>query len=186
MDSSDEAAANSQPDVVEAGATEVDISASGLQAVEEKAANEAVVPPPTEQAEAAAEPVGISEPEDVVVDVPITPGAVKFMDTMTDVGSRVGTLAPDDVSDGMFELSRRCSRTMKQTFGAFKDHALDLAITATTEPTIGSEQTAVWRRVSRKTEWRKLIQLPVAALYAMLTLLCVVTFAMIYFEVQLI
>ena len=70
---------------------------------------------------------------------------------------------------------------MKQSFGSFKEHALDLAITATKEPAIGSEQVAIWQRVSRKTEWRKLIQLPVAALYAVLTLVCMVTFAVIYY-----
>ena len=63
-----------------------------------------------------------------------TPQAVKFMDTVTDVTAKVGTLGPVEISDGMYELSCRCSNNMKRTFGIFKTHALDLSIAATTEP----------------------------------------------------
>jgi hypothetical protein len=117
----------------------------------------------------------------VVVDVPITPGAIKFMDTMTSVGSSVGTLDPDDVSDGMYELGRRNKANMKESWSTFKEHALDIAITATSPAAAGSEQLGVVRRVGGVMEGKKLAQLPLAALYAMLTLMCMVAFAAIYY-----
>ncbi|EOD05579.1 hypothetical protein EMIHUDRAFT_453643 [Emiliania huxleyi CCMP1516] len=132
---------------------------------EESAGNGA--PPAAAPSEAPAAAPTPPESSDVIVDVDLaTPGAAKFMDTLSDVGSRVGGLGSDDVSDGMYELSRRCGSTMKSSLIAFKEHALDIAIAATSDPPPDQQQ---------------LGQLPMALLFAIFTLFCTVAFAVIHF-----
>jgi len=147
---------------------------------EESAGNSA--PPAAAPSEAPAAAPTPPESSDVIVDVDLaTPGAAKFMDTLSDVGSRVGGLGSDDVSDGMYELSRRCGSTMKSSLIAFKEHALDIAIAATSDPPPDQQQVGAVRRAYNKAEMAKLGQLPMALLFAILTLFCTVAFAVIHF-----
>jgi len=147
---------------------------------EESAGNGA--PPAAAPSEAPAAAPTPPESSDVIVDVDLaTPGAAKFMDTLSDVGSRVGGLGSDDVSDGMYELSRRCGSTMKSSLIAFKEHALDIAIAATSDPPPDQQQVGAVRRAYNKAEVAKLGQLPMALLFAIFTLFCTVAFAVIHF-----
>jgi len=115
---------------------------------------------------------------EVVVHNAPTPGAIKFMDTMTDVGSKVGKLAPTDISDGMYELSCRLSDGMKSSYSTFSTHALDLAIIASSDPQ--AEQTRMGA-LRQQVDGKKLAMLPVAAMYAMVAAVCMVIFAVIYY-----
>ena len=63
-----------------------------------------VVPPP--KPEPTAERVVTPPP--VSVDIPVSPGAERFINTMSNVGGNLSELGATDVSDGMLELSRRC------------------------------------------------------------------------------
>ena len=108
-----------------------------------------------EQTVPPAEPGSASSVEVVVQQAP-TPGAVKFFDTVQGVGSQVSGLAPDDISDGMYELSSRCSAGMKDNFTIFKTHALDLAVTACSDapegqvrPQLGETAEATAHRLCR-------------------------------------
>jgi hypothetical protein len=152
----------------------------------------ALAPPPAAAAPAPAPaplpvasanvPAPATSPEStgiVVVDVEPSPGAVKFLGTVSEVGQNLSTLEAADVSDGMFELSKRCSKDMAQSFTTFKEHALDLAVTATSEAPPGGEGRL--RTMARQAELRKLAGLPLAALYAVFALCCLCAFAVIYY-----
>ena len=135
-------------------------------------------PSVVEQSVAPAEPATSEGMVTVVVDVPATPGAKKFMDTMSDVGSKVSTLAVDEVSDGMHELARRCTKNMKESFATFKEHSLDLAIVVSRDPPANSSR---WKLLKGQAEVTKVAMLPVAAVYAVLAMLCFIAFATIYY-----
>jgi hypothetical protein len=114
----------------------------------------------------------------VIVDVEPSPGALKFLGTVSNVGNQLSTLETSDVSDGMLELSKTCTSSMKSSFSTFKEHALDLAITASSDSTADEGRL---RTVYRQSEFVKLVQLPLAGMYAIAALLCLITFAAIYF-----
>ena len=78
----------------------------------------------------------------------------------------------------MLELSKQCNASMKQSFAVFKEHALDVAIVASGET---APEGGRLRSVMRQAELKKLAQLPLAGLYAVAALLCLITFAAIYF-----
>ena len=114
----------------------------------------------------------------VVVDVEPSPAAMKFIGTIKATGEQLGSLESTDVSDGMFELSKQYTKSAKDSFAEFKEHALDgaVVITAAEAPEEGR-----WRTVAKQTDWRKVAQLPMAAIYAIIALVCVVTFAAVYY-----
>jgi len=116
-----------------------------------------------------------------VVDVDPTPGAAKFISTVSEAGSTLATLGASEVSDGMLELSRQSTTSMKYSFEGFKNHALDLAVTATSDAPEGEQG---WKCAARQAEWRKLAQLPLAAFYAVMALICLCAFAVIYYPKQ--
>jgi hypothetical protein len=94
---------------------------------------------------------------------------------------RCYTPPSQDVSDGMFELSKKCSKHMQESFCGFKEHALDLAVTACRDP---PPEKRTWRVVAQQTDWKKLVQLPLAGLYAVMAFLCLTAFAVIYYPKQ--
>ena len=120
-------------------------------------------------------------PDTVVVDVEPSPGAVKFISTVGEAGSTLATLGASEVSDGMLELSRQSTKNMKDSFGTFKTHLLDLAVTATSDAPNGQKS---WKLAASQAEWRKLADLPLAALYAVIALACLCAFAVIYYPKQ--
>jgi len=125
-----------------------------------------------------------STPEKVSSEVSIevedgpTPGAVKFVDTITEASLKVGSLAPEEWSDGMYEISRRSSSSMKSSWSTFSTHALDLAIIVTTEQ---APEQSKWKELKQQAEGKKLAMLPVAAFYAVVTAVCLIIFATIYY-----
>lgn len=135
-------------------------------------------PPPAAPAEAPA-PATPPEPSGViVVDVEPSPGALKFLGTVSEVGEKVSSLEATDVSDGMMELSKRCTKDCKESWLTFKDHAFDLAITATSDAP--GDQGRL-RRAAQQAEWRKLAGLPLAAMYCVFAMCCLCAFAVIYY-----
>ena len=114
----------------------------------------------------------------IVVDVEPSPRAAKFIGTVEKAGAELRTLESDDVSDGMLHLSKKCTANMKESFVAFKEHALDLGIAVTSEP---APEDGRLKAMYRTSEFKKVAQLPVAMFYAIAALLCLITFAAIYF-----
>lgn len=127
-------------------------------------------------------PAASTEITEVIVDVEPSPGAAKFFHTVGEASSTLSTLNSDEVSDGMLELSKRCKNDMKSSFDTFKTHALDVAVVATSTPPSADER--AWKLALKQTEWRKLAQLPLAALYAIFALACLCAFAVIYYPKQ--
>ena len=117
----------------------------------------------------------------VVIDVEPSPGAAKFINTVSKAGSTLATLGASEVSDGMLELSRQSTMHMKDSFSTFKTHSLDLAVTATSDAPNGQKS---WKLAASQAEWRKLADLPLAALYAVIALACLCAFAVIYYPKQ--
>ena len=64
-----------------------------------------VVQPPNAEPAAPADSNALA-PAEAVVDIP-SPGAERFINTMSNVGGNLSELGATDVSDGMLELSRR-------------------------------------------------------------------------------
>jgi len=113
----------------------------------------------------------------VAVSIPPSPGAVKFMGTMSTVGKELSTLQADDVSDGLYEYAQQYKTSMLTNFGDFKGHALDLGVVAfADEPEGGSRRSALSKAVSG----RELVKLPIAGIYAVLALLFVVMFGVVH------
>lgn len=79
----------------------------------------------------------------------------------------------------MWELSNQSMGLMRESFATFKTHALDLAIVASTDPP--TENQRAWRVAMKQAEWRKLGALPLAAMYAIVSMLCACIFAAIYY-----
>ena len=145
------------------------------------------VPPPAAESAPGGAPVtpaaaSSTEMTDVVVDVEPSPGAAKFFGTVSAAGEHLSTLNSDEVSDGMLELSRRCKNDAVASFDTFKTHALDVAVVATSAPASADEK--AWKLALKQTEWRKLAQLPLAAMYALFALFAVCAFAVIYYPKQ--
>ena len=111
-------------------------------------------------------------------EIGITPHAAKFIDTIDTVTGVVGNIGSSEVSDGMLELSRRRTDDMRASFNTFKDHSLDLAITACADDTEGRGRL---RKVAAEAQWRKLLAGPFAAAYALMALLCLMMYAAVYF-----
>jgi len=133
---------------------------------------------PDKEPERSATPAPADTTGVVVVDVEPSPGAVKFLGTVTNAANQLSTLESSDVSDGMLELSKRCSSSMHESFSSFKEHALDLAIVASAEAPPAEGR---WRGIAKQAEPAKLAQLPLAALYAVCALLCAMAFAVVYY-----
>ena len=126
-----------------------------------------------------AEPVAAVPTADAeAAEVGITPEAAKFIDTIETVTGVVGNIGSSEVSDGMLELSRRRTEDMRTSFSVFKDHSLDLAITACGDDTEGRGRL---RRVAAEAQWRKLLAGPFAAAYAIMALVCLMMYAAVYF-----
>lgn len=134
-------------------------------------------------AERIAEPLAGAPSEMVIVDIASPPpGAVKFIGAMSEVGSTVSTLGSDDVSDGFHHLAQRCGANAMEAGATFKSHSLDLAIAATTDHPDDSRHSL--RVALSKAEARKLIAGPAAVLYAVLAMICLVAFAVVYYPKQ--
>jgi len=116
--------------------------------------------------------------QNAVVDIPISPGADRFINTMSECGSAVGNLGNKDLSEGMLELSHRSTTEMKRCYGVFKRHTLDVAVTIF--KAAPSEEGRM-RSAVRKTEVFKLLALPAAAVYGMMAVLCAMFFAVFFY-----
>jgi len=116
-----------------------------------------------------------------IVTVSPSPGAEKFIGAMSTVGEQIGSLKPTDWSDGLYELSMRMKGNMKSSFVDSKHHVLDLAVVATSERAEG-ESTA--RAVYRASSAKQLLKMPLAAVYALMCLVCMVVFASVHYPLK--
>jgi len=114
----------------------------------------------------------------VVVDVGPSPAAAKFLGTMGTVGEELSTLESEQVGEGMFELSKRFQQSTKESWQTFSEHALDVALVATSAE---APDDGRLRGVLKATSVKKLACLPLAGVYAIVALLCLMSFACIYY-----
>ena len=114
----------------------------------------------------------------VVVDVGPSPAAQKFLGTMGTVGEELSALESEQVSDGMYELSKRFQKSTQESWQSFSAHALDVALVATSEEAPAEGRL---RGLVAATSVKKLALLPLAGVYAIVALLCLMSFACIYY-----
>lgn len=95
-----------------------------------------------------------------------------------EVGGRLATLGTSEVRDGMWTLARRYADDSKGRLESFKEHALDLAQTATSPAPEGS---SVIGSLRKEVRWGQVAQLPIGALYALLAVIFLTVFAAVHF-----
>lgn len=95
-----------------------------------------------------------------------------------EVSGRLSTLGTSEVRDGMWTLAQRYADDSKVRLESFKEHALDLAQTATSPAPDGGSVVGALRKEVR---WGQVAQLPLGALYAMLALLFLTVFAAVHY-----
>ena len=97
---------------------------------------------------------------------------------MSKVTDELTALEATDVSDGLYEYSLSYKESMRSKFADFKEHTLDLALVTFADPEEGvSRRSALAKTVSGK----ELLKLPLAGVYALLALLCIIMFSVVHF-----
>jgi len=100
------------------------------------------------------------------------------MSTMSTVGAELGTLGKAEVVDGMYTYSQHFKNGMTSKFDDFKTHTLDLALIAFAEPEPGVSKRS---ELSKQVRGRELLKLPIAGVYALMSLLCIIVFAALHY-----
>ncbi|KAL1522785.1 hypothetical protein AB1Y20_017757 [Prymnesium parvum] len=114
------------------------------------------------------------------ISIPASPGAAKFMGTMSKVTGELSTLETNDVSDGLFAYAKQSKDAARANLMDFKDHILDIGVVLFSDE---CRENGLSRRAAlRQTiSGKKILKLPAAGLCALLALVFIVLFSVLHF-----